>query len=88
VRYLKFREPYTVEPSACRHANKTGMIVINLKSWPVQMGAVRSYSDYLEGSMDLGHNCQVGTHTHGGGGGDGDLPPGHPICSVLMKSRE
>ncbi|MFN9901084.1 MAG: hypothetical protein ACK55Z_20350, partial [bacterium] len=26
VRYLKFREPYTVEPSACRHANKTGMI--------------------------------------------------------------
>ncbi len=31
VRYLKFREPYTVEPSACRHANKTGMIVINKK---------------------------------------------------------
>jgi hypothetical protein len=24
VRYLKFREPYTVEPSACRHANKNG----------------------------------------------------------------
>jgi hypothetical protein len=66
VRYLKFREPYTVEPSACRHANKAGMIVINKKSWPVQMGAVRSYSDYLEGSLDLGHNCQVGTHTHGG----------------------
>jgi hypothetical protein len=66
VRYLKFREPYTVEPSACRHANKTGMIVINKKSWPVQMGAVRSYSDYLEGSLDLKHNCQVGTHTHGG----------------------
>jgi hypothetical protein len=66
VRYLKFREPYTVEPSACRHANKTGMIVINKKSWPVQMGAVRSYSDYLEGSLDLGPNCQVGTHTHGG----------------------
>jgi hypothetical protein len=61
VRYLKFREPYTVEPSACRHANKTGMIVINKKSWPVQMGAVGSYSDYLEGSLDLGHNCQVGT---------------------------
>ncbi len=66
VRYLKFREPYTVEPSACRHANKTGIMVINKKSWPVQMGAVRSYSDYLEGSLDLGHNCQVGTHTHGG----------------------
>ncbi len=60
------REPYTVEPSPCRHANKTGMIVINKKSWPVQMEAVRSYSDYLEGSLDLKHNCQVGTHTHGG----------------------
>jgi hypothetical protein len=57
VRYLKFREPYTVETSTCRHANKTGMIVINKKSWPVQMGAVRSYSDYLEGSLDLKHNC-------------------------------
>jgi hypothetical protein len=40
VRYLKFREPITVEPSACPHANKTGMIVINKKSWPVQMGAI------------------------------------------------
>jgi hypothetical protein len=66
VRSLKFREPITVEPSACRHANKTGMIVINKKSWTVQMGAIRSYSDFLEGSLDLGHNCQVGTHTHGG----------------------
>ncbi len=63
VRYLKFHEPYTVEPSACRHAKKTGMIVINKKSWPVQMGGL---SDYLEGSLDLAHNCQVGTHTHGG----------------------
>jgi hypothetical protein len=76
VRYLKFREPYTVEPSACRHANKTGMIVINKKSWPMQMGAVRSYSDYLEGSLDLKHNCQVGTHTHGG---NGDRSTGHPV---------
>jgi hypothetical protein len=67
MRYLKFHEPYTVEPSACRHANKTDMIMINKKSWPMQMGAgVRSYSDYLEGSLDLGHNWQVGTHTHGG----------------------
>jgi hypothetical protein len=40
VIYLKFREPITVEPSACPHANKTGMIVINKKSWPVQMGAI------------------------------------------------
>jgi hypothetical protein len=30
------------------------------------MGAVHSYSDYLEGTLDLGHNCQVGTHMHGG----------------------
>ncbi len=58
VRYLKFRKPYSVEPSACRHASKTGMIVINKMSWPVQMG--------VESSLDLGHNCQMGTHTHGG----------------------
>ncbi len=66
MRYLKFREPYTVEPSACNHANKTGMIVINKKSYPVQMGTVKSYTDFKEGSLDLKHNCQVGTLTHGG----------------------
>jgi hypothetical protein len=60
VRYSKFREPYTVELSACGHANKTGMIVISKKSLPVQMGGVGSYSDYLEGSLDLGHNCMEG----------------------------
>jgi hypothetical protein len=28
LRYLKFREPYMVEPAVCAHANKTGMLVI------------------------------------------------------------
>ncbi len=60
VRYLKFWEPYTVEPAACRHANKTGMLVINKKSYVVQMDAVKSYADFREGSLDLRHNCQVG----------------------------
>jgi hypothetical protein len=52
--------------AACRHANKTGMLMINKKSYPVQMGGVKSYADFSEGSLDLKHNCQVGTHTHGG----------------------
>jgi hypothetical protein len=30
------------------------------------MGAAKSYTDFTEGSLDLKHNCQVGTHTHGG----------------------
>jgi hypothetical protein len=55
VRYLKFREPYTIEPAACPHANKTGMLVINKKSYAVQMGAVRSYTDFTEGRLDLNH---------------------------------
>jgi hypothetical protein len=42
------------------------MIVINKKSYPVQMGAVKSFTDFTEGSLDLKHNCQVGNHTHGG----------------------
>ncbi len=42
------------------------MIVINKKCYPVQMSAVKSYTDFMEGSLDLKHNCQVGTHTHGG----------------------
>ena len=65
VRYLKFREPYTVEPSACRGAIKTGMLKIEKKSYLVKEGAIQSFTDFTEGSLDLGHNCQVGTHTHG-----------------------
>jgi hypothetical protein len=63
VRYLKFWEPYTVEPAACRHANMTGMLVINKKSFVMQVDVVRSYSDFMEGSLDLKHNCLEGTHT-------------------------
>jgi hypothetical protein len=59
VRYLKFREPYTVGPAACCLADKTGMLVINKKSYAVQVDTVRSYYDFTECS-------QVGTHTHGG----------------------
>jgi hypothetical protein len=86
VRYLKFREPYTVKPSACRHANKTGIIVINKKSLPVQIAcAVCSYSDYLEGSLDLGNNCQVRTDTHGGVVIDGQVTQSILEVSVRME---
>ncbi len=66
MRYLNFREPYMVEPAACRLANKTGMLMINRKSYAMQMGTVKSYTDFTEGSLDLKHDCQVGTHTQGG----------------------
>jgi hypothetical protein len=33
--------------------------VINKKSYPVQMSAVKSNTDFMEGSLDLKHNCQV-----------------------------
>jgi hypothetical protein len=57
VRYLKFREPYTVEPAACCHTNKTEMLMINKKSYAIQVDAVKSYSDFTKGSLDLAHNC-------------------------------
>jgi hypothetical protein len=66
VSFLKFREPYTVETAACRHANKTRMLMISKKSYAVQMDVIKSYSDFTKGSLDLQHNCQVGTHTHEG----------------------
>jgi hypothetical protein len=37
---------FTMEPAACRHTNKTGMLVINKKSYSVQMGAIKSYTDF------------------------------------------
>jgi hypothetical protein len=64
VRYLKFREPYLVEPPAYPHANKTGMLMIHKKNYAMHMDTVKSYLDFTEGNLDAGHNCQVGTHTH------------------------
>jgi hypothetical protein len=54
-----------VEPAACHHANKTWMLMIHKKGYAVHIDTVKSYSDFTEGSLDSGHNCQVGTHTHG-----------------------
>jgi hypothetical protein len=68
VRYLKFREPYTVEPSACRHANKTGMIVINKKSWPVP-GCGQVLLGLSRGEPGLGAQLS-GRNPHARGSGD------------------
>jgi hypothetical protein len=54
VRYLKFREPYMVEPAACRHANKTGMLAIHKKSYAVHMDTVKSYTDFTRAAWTQG----------------------------------
>ncbi len=55
-----------MEPIECLHAKKTDMHVIDEKSYAVQEGVVRSYTDITKGSLDLDHNCRVSTHTQRG----------------------
>jgi hypothetical protein len=62
VRYLKFRELITIEPSGCRISAKTSKIKINGKEQDYEMGVTTSFSTYLKGGLDVGNNCEVGVN--------------------------
>jgi hypothetical protein len=53
VRYLKFREPITIEPSDNRIPAKTNKIKINGKEQDFEMGVTTSFSTYLKGGLDV-----------------------------------
>ena len=42
IRTLKFREPYVIEPAACRNAVKTGFLMINNAKYNFTMGFATS----------------------------------------------
>ncbi len=66
TRYHKFREPYDISAAVCRTAAKDKTITTEKKVYPVKMGTTTSHTQFITGSLDDSHTCQVGVVDYGG----------------------
>jgi hypothetical protein len=60
ARYIRFREPRTLEAWECRPARKSRKIIINGKTFQGKIGATDSRSMLLAGGLDDKSNCEAG----------------------------
>jgi hypothetical protein len=60
VRYIRFREPRTLEAWECRQARKSGKVIIDGRTFQGKIGATASYSTFLAGGLDDKSDCKVG----------------------------
>ncbi len=59
-RYIRFREPRTLEAWECRQAWKNGKVVINGRTFQAKIGSIASHSMFMSGGLDDKSNCEVG----------------------------
>jgi hypothetical protein len=60
ARYIRFREPGTLEAWECRQARKSRKIIINGRTFQGKIGATASHSMFLAGGLDDKSNCEAG----------------------------
>jgi hypothetical protein len=60
TRYIRFREPKTLEAWECRQARRNGKVVINGRSFQAKIGSMASHTMFLSGGLDDKSNCKVG----------------------------
>jgi hypothetical protein len=60
TRYIRFREPKTLEAWECRQARKNGKVVINGRTFQAKIGSTASHTMFLSGGLDDGSNCEAG----------------------------
>ncbi len=60
TRYIRFREPRTLEAWECHQARKSGKTIINGRTFQGKIGATSSHSMFLAGGLDDKSNCEAG----------------------------
>ncbi len=60
MRYIRFREPKSLEAWECSQAKKNGKVVINGRTMQAKIGATVSHAMFLSGTMDDDSNCETG----------------------------
>jgi hypothetical protein len=60
TRYIRFREPKSLEAWECRQAKKNWKVVINGWTLQAKIGAMVSHAMFLSGAMDNYSNCETG----------------------------
>jgi hypothetical protein len=63
ARYIRLREPRTLEAWECRQARKSGKIVINGRTFQGKIGATALHSMLLAGGLDDESRCEIGIVT-------------------------
>ncbi len=60
ARYIRFREPRTLEAWECHQARKSGKVIIDGRTFQGKIGATASHSMFLAGGIDDKSDCEVG----------------------------
>jgi hypothetical protein len=60
TRYIRFREPKTLEAWECRQARKNGKVIINWWSFQAKIGSTALHAMFLSGAMDDDSNYETG----------------------------
>jgi hypothetical protein len=60
TRYIRFREPKTLEAWECRQAKKNRKVVINGRSFQAKISSTASHAMFLSGGLDDGSDCEAG----------------------------
>jgi hypothetical protein len=60
TRYIRFREPKTLEAWECHQARKNGKVVIKGHTMQAKIGAIVSHAMFLSRAMDDDSNCGTG----------------------------
>jgi hypothetical protein len=60
TRYIRFREPKTLEAWECRQARRKEKVTINGRSFQAKIGSMASHTMFLSGGLDDKSNYEVG----------------------------
>jgi hypothetical protein len=60
ARYIRFREPRTLEAWECRQARKSGKVIIDGRTFQGKIGVTASHSTYVAGGLDDKSDCEMG----------------------------
>ncbi len=60
ARYIRFREPRTLEAWECHQARKSGKVIIDGRTFQGKIGATASHSMFLAGGLDDKSDCEAG----------------------------
>jgi hypothetical protein len=58
ARYIRFREPRTLEAWECRQARKSGKVIISGRTFQGEIRATASHSMFLAGGLDDKSNAR------------------------------
>ncbi len=86
TRYIRFREPKSLETWECRQAITQGKAIISGRTLQATIGAMVSHAVFLSGGLGDGSNCEAGVISFPDGKTLGGRAPKSSMRSHFMRS--